>query len=708
MFYDPSKLGKWLILISGFVAALALGSGPLHHGGSPSLVGGIVIAALILAAGLHSRRLHLRVPGEEDWLAELETSFLIAVFTWTLFRLGKPFLPHLILLPAMVIAWITARYRRSVWFPTVFSILVIEAELVLTGNQSLGEALVDLTICSIAAVGLHIFPGGRLYKAELVRVRKALAKNKANRERASDMGLADDKISDPDILLDIDRIDSVTVNREQTVENINKSFELQLEMVRAALKLTSVAVLWSDPTSAELRLRYLATTRQDINPGPYPAGTGITGAMTGNRDEIELSGVKPSHPSLPYYHKHDKVGAILALRIPLNLNDHAGPETARTGILCVDRESDSPWSDRERRVLRISAEKLGLEISSSRLLLNMDRERATIHRLCHGLRELNSDPSLDSIFASSIKAAKAQVPTDLLALCLKQGDRYQVVIAEGEGAAELINCDFSIEEGLVGQTIKTGRTLPANGRYRGTVPVFAAGHTFDLQSLLVIPLPDDDNLPIGCLVAAAGSPQIFTKNSKEILEIIAAQIAIKVKLGQAHEQLALLATTDGLTGLANHRAFQHGCTVMFERAKRNNHSLCLMLGDLDYFKNINDRYGHPYGDEVLKIVASVMAESVRTVDLAARYGGEEFALLLENCDAKGGLVMAERIREKIAQLKLFRNGEQVPVTISLGVAIFPGDCSEKDHFIELADQALYRAKKAGRNRTVRWSATNGR
>ena len=277
---------------------------------------------------------------------------------------------------------------------------------------------------------------------------------------------------------------------------------------------------------------------------------------------------------------------------------------------------------------------------------------------------------------------------------------------EGEGSEQLINQYFPVEEGLVGQVIKTARTLPAGGRYLGAAPIFSKGLAFSgFQSLLVIPLPDEDNTPIGCLVVGAENPQVFTKNRQEVLEIIAAQIAIKVKLGQAHAQLALLATTDGLTGLANHRAFQHGCEAMLERAKRNGDPLCLLMGDLDHFKNINDNFGHPFGDQILLKVAKVMAEAVRTVDLAARYGGEEFALVLENCDAKGGRILAERIREKIEGLSLTCEDKLLTVTLSIGIAVFPRNCGDKAQLIELADQALYQAKKKGRNRTVLWSET---
>jgi len=211
---------------------------------------------------------------------------------------------------------------------------------------------------------------------------------------------------------------------------------------------------------------------------------------------------------------------------------------------------------------------------------------------------------------------------------------------------------------------------------------------------------------LGALVVAAAAAGIFTGNRREMLELIATQVAIKIELAQAHEQLGRLATTDGLTGLANHRSFQHGFETMLERARRNRSSFCLLLGDIDHFKQVNDSYGHPFGDLVLRQVAGVMAETVRTVDLAARYGGEEFAVLLENCDATGGRQLAERIREKIARLNPVCQGRPVPVSISLGLVVFPEDGTSRDLLIGRADQALYRAKARGRNRTVIWLASD--
>jgi len=145
---------------------------------------------------------------------------------------------------------------------------------------------------------------------------------------------------------------------------------------------------------------------------------------------------------------------------------------------------------------------------------------------------------------------------------------------------------------------------------------------------------------------------------------------------------------------------------MLDRAKRRSGSLQLILCDIDHFKRINDTYGHPFGDEVLRQVAKLFARVVRTVDLAARTGGEEFAILLEDSDPDGAWKVAERLRLLVCGTSINSGGESVPVSISLGIASFPQDANNMEKLVSCADQALYQAKGKGRNRTVVWQNPN--
>ncbi len=170
----------------------------------------------------------------------------------------------------------------------------------------------------------------------------------------------------------------------------------------------------------------------------------------------------------------------------------------------------------------------------------------------------------------------------------------------------------------------------------------------------------------------------------------------KQQIEATNRRLQALATTDGMTGLANHRAFQERLRSELSCATETLSSLSLLLIDVDRFKAYNDSFGHPAGDEVLRRVARLIRENVRAEDYAARYGGEEFAVLLPRaCPAKG-FEAAERIRKAVAEYP-FPHGR---VTLSVGVAWSEDGATAPEHLVELADEALYKAKDAGRNRVV--------
>ena len=188
-----------------------------------------------------------------------------------------------------------------------------------------------------------------------------------------------------------------------------------------------------------------------------------------------------------------------------------------------------------------------------------------------------------------------------------------------------------------------------------------------------------------------------------MLGVIANQVAVSLENAKMYRQMEMMATTDGLTGLGNHRTFQEKLTDLLGRADRHGLKLSMILTDVDHFKKVNDTYGHPVGDQVLRGVAKVLGESVRKIDVVARYGGEEFAILMEGTDAAGAQLLAERIRQDVARAVFQSDQGPFSVTLSVGIASVPDDAREKHVLVERADQALYHAKHSGRNRTVSYS-----
>jgi diguanylate cyclase (GGDEF)-like protein len=168
-------------------------------------------------------------------------------------------------------------------------------------------------------------------------------------------------------------------------------------------------------------------------------------------------------------------------------------------------------------------------------------------------------------------------------------------------------------------------------------------------------------------------------------------------LRKKNEELELLSTTDSLTGLDNHRELMQRLDHEEARCKRERRSFSVLVGDVDHFKQYNDAFGHPAGDEVLKAISEIMREAARPVDCVARYGGEEFVVMMPDTGATDALELAEHIRARVAAKKF--TGRKM--TLSIGVASFPEDADNAEALISIADEALYQAKREGRDRAVR-------
>lgn len=184
--------------------------------------------------------------------------------------------------------------------------------------------------------------------------------------------------------------------------------------------------------------------------------------------------------------------------------------------------------------------------------------------------------------------------------------------------------------------------------------------------------------------------------------MLARSVRYAHKLGETLEQLRLLATHDALTGLKNRREFERLLADEWQRCTRFQHSFSLVICDIDHFKKINDTYGHPAGDAVLKHVAGLLRGQLRTVDHLARVGGEEFAIIMLETGRDDAVQTIERLLVLLGEspCTLPDGGHQVTVTLSAGLATMPEDADTQQGMFDAADKALYTAKRTGRNRLV--------
>jgi diguanylate cyclase (GGDEF)-like protein len=194
----------------------------------------------------------------------------------------------------------------------------------------------------------------------------------------------------------------------------------------------------------------------------------------------------------------------------------------------------------------------------------------------------------------------------------------------------------------------------------------------------------------------------FEPSERELFHYLAAQAGVSLENVELHETVQRQAVTDELTGLANHRRFQEALAAELERARRFETGIGLVMLDVDNFKQVNDTYGHQVGDRVLQEVARVLRTESREIDEPARYGGEELAVILPAADIDGAYGLAERVRLGIEALEIPVDGAgPLRITASFGAAALPESAHDQGSLIAAADAALYAAKRAGKNRTVR-------
>ncbi|MFT7776376.1 DUF484 family protein [Roseateles sp.] len=229
----------------------------------------------------------------------------------------------------------------------------------------------------------------------------------------------------------------------------------------------------------------------------------------------------------------------------------------------------------------------------------------------------------------------------------------------------------------------------------------AFGEGSGVRSAALLPLIRQ-GLLIGSLHFGSRDPERYDAASgTKFLDRLAAIAAISIESMLNRERLRRAGMTDGLTGVHNRRYFDHRSLIEFSQAVRHRYPLACLFMDIDHFKSINDRHGHPAGDEVLRQVGGLIQRSLRTGDLAARYGGEEFVVLLPRTDLAGACEVAERIRLLVQEAPFITpEGGTIGATLSVGLAMLPPGAVSFADLLSAADRAVYDAKRAGRNRTV--------
>ena len=312
------------------------------------------------------------------------------------------------------------------------------------------------------------------------------------------------------------------------------------------------------------------------------------------------------------------------------------------------------------------------------------------------LTEHRTGRLLESILVRAVTLLNAEGSE----LGLYDHKRNEIVIVAVHNRCNRKGIRIPMGYGVIGTVAQSREPMILHGNNENHFPF---GMESTCQSLMAAPLIAGSSL-VGVLMIVESNPSHeFTWADLNLFTMFAQQAAITIRNTRLLEIARRRAETDSLTGLFNHRHFFEAAGHELNRAKRYKHPLTVLMFDIDHFKEVNDTFGHAFGDQVLISISNLCRKLFRNIDIAARYGGEEFVVLLPETPVHIARDVAERLRKAVAKNVISYNRQHHSVTISVGIASFCGSSETAVSLIERADQALYKSKQDGRNRVSVWT-----
>jgi diguanylate cyclase (GGDEF)-like protein len=366
------------------------------------------------------------------------------------------------------------------------------------------------------------------------------------------------------------------------------------------------------------------------------------------------------------------------------------------GVLAMFSDSESLLDERGKDVAGEFAAQAGMVLKRSRISMEIERFTKGFKALHEASKTLSTHLEVEKIAEGFVDLVSGMVSSSAIGFFMFDKGQLKVIAKKG---FEPEKKAFYAKGTFFKMIIKNKQTLHFSHleKKKDVFPFKAA----DTRTFLGIPIMSENEV-IGVFAITSREPDAISSFHSYLLTTIADQAGMSITNAQLHNQVEMLAITDGLTGLYNHKHFQERMNDEFQRLQRIPQPLTMMLMDIDFFKKINDTYGHPAGDMVLRKLAQMLRKALRGIDIIARYGGEEFATVLVGAEVNGARKMAERLRTTVMNTSFPIDQGSINITLSIGLAAFPHDAGTKEEIISRADQALYYAKENGRNRVCTW------
>jgi len=392
--------------------------------------------------------------------------------------------------------------------------------------------------------------------------------------------------------------------------------------------------------------------------------------------------------------------------------------TETVGVLVVHQMRTRSVGQEQRRMLALVADQLGSAVETITMREEMARYSESVRRANDDIETTTRDleQQISRLHTLSLFAVSLHSSLDLqqvfhqirkLSMNFLGIDRFHIVLVhEGEwvtfhGAANESVDNNELRDGL-GKHSRVIERVLASGQphFHMSQDESAAGTTSADNPIVCLPLKvKDETAGVFLVESLLNDATEFTADQLELLGLLTEQAALALTAGYLYNKVEQMAISDGLTSLYDRRHIEHLMRRELSRARRYNHPLGVAMADIDNFKQINDTFGHPFGDTVLKEIAAAFLKACREGDMVGRYGGEEFLFILPRSDREGAAALGERIRAAAERLTFQARGKVLHVTVSIGTAVFPA-CKNWEELVKAADSALYVAKQQGKNCVV--------
>ncbi|MCE5194971.1 MAG: sensor domain-containing diguanylate cyclase [Nitrospiraceae bacterium] len=467
------------------------------------------------------------------------------------------------------------------------------------------------------------------------------------------------------------------------ISRADKDIKEVLQTIKHSL--TADSVNFFVPYNNTLKLRSTTEETENI----IPSGNGFIMACYKEKRTIISADVNEKGYEVGYL-KKGRISSFISIPVI--------DEPFVLGVLSADTSRYSAFTEIDTTTLNLLSKQLIR-------ILQQERVHSQIHRSHSGLKILHEE---------SVKLTESLKFEDLsqkiVESCLKIAPSKIILFTKKGEAFELLHKTDDIKltknlyspRGTLLDMAKKNRKIVCLSDVRNYTYNLMPFETRDIASVLILPLLYEGELT-GMIVFLSEKLSAFNSHQIELLVVLGTQASISIANAKFHAEIKRLSVVDGLTGLFNHRHFQEKLTDEFRRLDRTQKPFSILLLDIDYFKKVNDTYGHPAGDKILQGVANIMKNTMRDIDIAARYGGEEFVAILPDTDSTGAMNIAERLRQQTLDNGFNIDGKNIHVTVSIGISTAAGKSDDKKSLVEKADQALYHAKNNGRNQCVLWS-----